>query len=256
MNNNLFLPIWEASPFTIQINQGYSNIRLRYVSIIFRRLMDNEEYLIFGGRRSLTLCDRRDGRMMLNSHCPLYSRKPNSFWAKEYNQRENVCPIKDGSHKYPKCLNSSYENDNSSISIYFPTGHASYPFGKYIDGIISVLLNKFDSDWALNLDYYSPHQNFILLIIPRQLSFVIDSYGKLEPYQWELIDAGILRNPPHENIWSIKNSSDYNLLIDSEKPFKIISNELCPINYPESENDALISRHKHLVLYLKICHLE
>ena len=48
-----------------------------------------------------------------------------------------------------------------------------------------------------------------------------------------------------------KNFNDYNLLIDSEKPFKIISNESCPINYQESENDTLISRHKHLVLYLK-----
>ena len=250
LNNGSFLPIWEASPFTIQVNQGYNNIRLRYVSIIFRRSMNNEEYLIYGGRRSLTLCDRRDGRMMLNSHCQLYSRKNNSFWAEEYTQRNNACPNKDGSHMYPGCLNLLYENDNSSISIYFPTGHASYPYGKYTDGIMSVLLKKFDPNWNPKMDFDSPHQNFVLLIIPRQLSFIVDSYGEIKSYPWEKIEAETLRNPLNVDILSIKNSSEYNLLIDSEKPFKIISNESCPINYPQSENDALISRHKHLVLNL------
>ena len=68
--------------------------------------------------------------MMLNSHCPLYSRKNNSFWAKESNQRNYACPNKDSSHIYPGCLNSLYENDNSSISIYFPTGQMAFPHRK------------------------------------------------------------------------------------------------------------------------------
>ena len=71
LNNGSFLPIREASPFTIQINQSYSNIYLSYISIIFRRPMNNMKYLIFDGRLSPILIDRSDSTIMLKSHCSL-----------------------------------------------------------------------------------------------------------------------------------------------------------------------------------------
>ena len=71
LNNGSFLPILEASPFTIQINQNYSNIHLRYISIIFRKSMNNQKYLIFDLRLSLILIDRRDSTIMLKSHSSL-----------------------------------------------------------------------------------------------------------------------------------------------------------------------------------------
>ena len=74
LNNGSFLPIWETSPFRIEINQCHSNICLRYISIIFRRPMDNNEYLIFRGIVFPALGDSRDGGMGLKSHCQLYSR--------------------------------------------------------------------------------------------------------------------------------------------------------------------------------------
>ena len=71
LNNGSFLPIREASLFTIQINQSYSNIHLIYISIIFRRPMNNQKYLIFDGRLSPILIDRRNSTIMLKSHRPL-----------------------------------------------------------------------------------------------------------------------------------------------------------------------------------------
>ena len=180
-SNNAFLSVWEAFPFTIQANRGpITNAtlknppgtppsfegRLREVSVTFNSRNDtspNIEYLIFGGRRSPSLCDAKDGFMM--SHCTLYSRKNDSFWAKEYSQRGAACTNKDDSQLYPGCLNSPDEADTSFISLWFPVGHASFPHGKYADGIISVSLTKFDSNWVPKVDFNSSYQNFVLLIL-------------------------------------------------------------------------------------------
>ena len=181
-SNNAFLSVWEASQFTIQANRGPKTNatlknppgtppsfegRLREVSVTFNSSNDaspNIESLIFGGRQSPTLCDRKDGRMMLRSHCTLYSRKNDSFWAKEYSQMNEACTNKDDSQFYPGCMNSSDEADTSFLNVLFPVGHASFPHGKYADGIISVTLTKFDH-WVPKVDFGSSRQNFVLLLL-------------------------------------------------------------------------------------------
>ena len=182
-SNNAFLSVWEAFPFTIQANRGPKpnatlknppgtppsfEGRLREVAVTFNSSNDdfpNIEYLIYGGKQSSTLYDRKDGSRMLKSHCTLYSRKNYSFWAKEYSQREGACTKKDRSQYYPGCLNSPDEADTSFVSLSFPVGHASFPHGKYADGIVSVSLTKFDPNWNPQLDFDSSHQNFVLLLL-------------------------------------------------------------------------------------------
>ena len=180
LNNDAFIYVWEASPFTIQANRdpktNASTLknppgtppsfegRLREVSAIVNSSNNgshNIEYLIHGELESQTLCHRKDGSKMLPSHCPLYSCKPNSFWAKEYAQRGQACTNKES---YPGCLNSDDVADTSFISLSFPVGHASHPHGKYADGIISVLLTTFDPDSGSEVDFDSPRQSFVLSI--------------------------------------------------------------------------------------------
>ena len=152
LNNGSFLPIWEASPFTIQVNRGLKintsyisfDGSLRNVALTFNSSDDdyfNIQYLIFGGRMSLAIRNKKDGRRILQSHYPIYSQKPDSFWTKEFKQMNEACTnITDDSLLYPGCLNSPDEIDTSFVSILFPVGHASRPYGKYTDGIISVSL--------------------------------------------------------------------------------------------------------------------
>ena len=185
LNNDAFLSVWEAFPFSIQAyrNQTTNAIslknppgdppsfegRLRDVSVTFRSSNDafpNIQYLIYLGKQSQVLNDRKDGRQMLLSHYTLYSLKPDSFWAKEFNEiGEANCIYKDGSEHFVGCLNSPDEADISLINLSFSVGHASFPHGKYADGIISVTLNNFNHNWEPKLDLDSPHQNFVLLIL-------------------------------------------------------------------------------------------
>ena len=127
LNNNSFLPIWEASPFTIQINRGpkinppFFDGRLRDISITFNSSDGYSivKYLVFGGIISSTHF-KNNGGIMLKSHYPLYSIKNNSFWAKEYNQIYETCiNITDDSSLYPGCLNSPDKIDTSFVSLFF-----------------------------------------------------------------------------------------------------------------------------------------
>ena len=182
-SNNAFLSVWEAFSFTIQAtrvqetsapiikhppgNPSSFEGRLREVSLIFRRSMNNnlpENYIIFGGNPSTALCLTKDGTLKLKSHCASYSRQSASFWAKEFSQRGNKSCI-DGSKHYPGCLNSPDESDTSFLNVFFPVGHASFPHGKYADGLITVYHTTFGSNWVPKLEIDSPHQNFVLLLL-------------------------------------------------------------------------------------------
>ena len=81
-------------------------------------------------------------------------------------QRNRACStIEDGRQYYPGCWNSPDEPDTSYINLSFPVGHASFPHGKYADGILSVPLTRFDSDWGPKFDFDSAPQNFVLLFL-------------------------------------------------------------------------------------------
>ena len=182
-NSNAFLSVWEAFSFTIQAtrvqetsapiiknppgNPSSFEGRLREVSLIFRRSMNNnlpENYIIIGGNPSPTLNRKKDGTLKLKSHWASYSQQSASFWAKEFSQRENKSCI-GGSKFYPGCFNSSDESDTSFLNVFFPVGHASFPHGKYADGLITVYHTTFDSSWVPKLEIDSPHQNFVLLLL-------------------------------------------------------------------------------------------
>ena len=102
---------------------------------------------------------------------------------------------------------------------------------------------------------------FFVLRVARQLIFSIDSttssLGKIEPFEWGLIEASELRNPPGNarDLTRVSNSSDFALFVDGEKPLRNAAecqeSSACPTNCPVSERDALISRHRRALLCLK-----
>ena len=101
----------------------------------------------------------------------------------------------------------------------------------------------------------------IVLCVARQLNFFINSttsfIGKIEPFDWGLIQANELRNPPDKarNLVTISFSSDFALFVDGEKPLRNAAecpeSSTCSTNCPVSERDALISRHRRALLCLK-----
>lgn len=180
--NNSFLPVWEASSFTIQAARlvdledkplVHSNPpgrpasfggNLRDVSIYFRFSdSNNQKGFISGGVYSTTILRGNSGDSLLSSHKPSYELKPGSFWAKEYNQLHNKSCLKPYRY-FPGCLNLTDEPDDSYLNLSFPVGLATMPNGYYGDGIISVVLNKFNTHDA---DFLSPHQNFVLMLIRK-----------------------------------------------------------------------------------------
>ena len=102
-----------------------------------------------------------------------------------------------------------------------------------------------------------------MLCVARQLYFSIDStnfsLGKMEPFNWGLIEANVLKNSSDEdkarNLIPFSKSSDSTLFVEGEKPLRRNATECsvstCPINCPASERDALISRHRRALLCLK-----
>ena len=111
-------------------------------------------------------------------------------------------------------------------------------------------------------DTWRPSFNvFFVLRIARQLIFSIDSttssLGKIEPFEWGLIEASELRNPPGNarNLTFVSNSSDFVLFVDGERPLRNAAecqdSSTCSTNCPVSERDALISRHRRALLCLK-----
>ena len=179
-SNNSFFSVWEAFPFSIKAfrvqeistpplttppgNPSRFEGRLREISLIFRSSDLVSSSIILGGKLSTNIFSRKNGQPMLPSHYALYSQKYGSFWEEEYRQRQNAA-CKDGSKYYPGCLDSPDISDNSFINLLFPVGQASLPHGKYADGIISVLLTKFNDKWKPYEDFNSPHQNFVLLLL-------------------------------------------------------------------------------------------
>ena len=190
--NNSFLAVWESEYFAItatRLQEADSNIaaltsppgqpgrfdgRLLSVSIYFKYLAaskyGNCKAKIVGAGLLSPQIPRGTG-LLLESHTPLFSTKPGSFWEKENGQFLNAeC---DGNSKYlPGCLNSTDRPDNSSLTITFPVGVESRPHGFYSDGIFSLLLTRFIGDWDDYPEYNSSHQNFVLLLI-RMLNFCL-----------------------------------------------------------------------------------
>lgn len=79
----------------------------------------------------------------------------------------------DNSKYVPGCLNTTDQPDDSYVNVRFPVGVASRPHGYYSDGIISLLVTRFRSDWDDYPDYDHSHQNFILLIVRMFLYFLL-----------------------------------------------------------------------------------
>ena len=100
-----------------------------------------------------------------------------------------------------------------------------------------------------------------MLCVARQLYFSIDytnsSLGKMEPFEWLLIEANELRNLPDKarNLTRFSNSSDFAFFVDGAKPLRNAAecseSSTCLTNCSVSERDALISRHRCVLLCLK-----
>lgn len=173
--NHSFMPVWEGYSFTVQakrVNEPNAPIRsnppgvparfdghLRNVSITFRLNDKSAKRIVFG--TILTSYIYRGGvESLISSHFPLYTRKPGSFWSREFNEDEL--------HRKKRSnipINLADEPDNSYINLTFPVGVASYPNGHFGNGVMSVVLYNSDKRNEKNTDFGSSHQNFILLLL-------------------------------------------------------------------------------------------
>ena len=179
--NDSFLCVWEAGTFSITATRiqefnisymrnppgepGRFDGRLRGVSIYIKYNNNTHDKIVGGGVRGSQIIRGRDGHL-LKSHTPQMLIKPGSFWEYEESQTYNASCI--GNSKYlPGCFNLTdpHPHDNSSLTLVFPVGLSSPPYGCFADGIISLLPNRFEGDWNYFPDNSSARQNFVPLLI-------------------------------------------------------------------------------------------
>ena len=231
--NDSYLMVWEGEQFSITItrikedtvspnNSPPARIdgKLRGLSFYLKFNDGTDDMIICGGDIASNI-PRGSGGHQLKYHTPKITIKNGSFWKLEESQTfNNSCNI--NSKYLPGCFNSTDPSDESSLTLDFPIGLASRPHGHFSSSIIVVLKTRFEGDWNYFPDYSTNHQKFVLLIIPRQLSVNISDVsnikiGSIDPFDWEKIDAEVLKNPfiGSRNFIRIND----NFFVDGDKPF-------------------------------------